>query len=137
MARPEKPIDWDLVDQLLMADCHGTDCAAEFDMHPDTFYRKVQEKYNIGFTELSLQRKKQGDSNLRAQQYKKALGQTDKGDNTLLIWLGKTRLKQRENDTSTEYTPELLAHFARIMAQVAPNTQSDLKIDTNNSNNEL
>lgn len=97
MARPEKPIDWKKVDDLLIAGCLGTEIAACFDMHPSTFYLKVEEKYKMGFTQYSSEKKSQGESILRAHQYAKALGLTDKGDNTLLIWLGKTRLKQKEH----------------------------------------
>lgn len=92
--RPKKIVDWAKVDELLMAGCLGTEIAAHFDMHHDTFYRKVEEQYGIGFTAYSAEKKAQGDSLLRAAQYAKALGLSDKGDNTLLIWLGKTRLGQ-------------------------------------------
>lgn len=98
MSRPEISIDWDKVDELLTAGCLGTEVAGYFEIHPDTFYRRVQEKFNMGFTDYSREKKFKGESILRAHQYAKALGLTDKGDNTLLIWLGKCRLKQREND---------------------------------------
>lgn len=94
MTRPEKPIDWKKVDQLLMAGCSGTEIAPHFDMHVETFYYKVKEKYNLGFTGYCAIKRDQGDSLLRAKQFEKAMS----GDNTLLIWLGKTRLKQREYD---------------------------------------
>ncbi len=94
MARPEKPIDWKKVDQLLLAGCHGTEIAPHFDIDIDTFYRKVQAEHNIGFTAYSALKRNQGDSLLKAKQYEKAMS----GDNTLLIWLGKSRLKQRDYD---------------------------------------
>jgi hypothetical protein len=94
MSRPEKPIDWNKVDQLLLAGCHGTEIAPHFDIGPDRLYDRIKEKYGIGFTEYSQLKRQQGDSLLRAKQYEKAL----KGENTLLIWLGKNRLKQREHE---------------------------------------
>lgn len=94
--RPEKEVDWKKVDDLLIAGCLGTEIAAHFDMHPNTFYAKIEERYKVNFTQYSFEKKSQGESLLRAHQYAKALGLTDKGDNTLLIWLGKTRLNQRE-----------------------------------------
>lgn len=93
MARPEKPIDWKLVDDLLMAGCKGTEISPYFDMHVNTFYRKVLEIHNISFNEYSASKKEQGDSVLRAKQYEKAV---IKGDTTMLIWLGKSRLGQIE-----------------------------------------
>lgn len=98
MSRPEIYIDWKKVDELMMAGCMGTEVAAYFGMHPDTFYKRVQDKYEVGFSEYSAKMKSSGEALLRAQQYKKALGLCDKGDNTLLIWLGKNRLGQRDAD---------------------------------------
>lgn len=100
MARPEKPIDWAKVDQLLMAGCTGTEICPHFDMTPDTFYIRVKEKYNLGFQEYCCIKRQQGDSLLRAKQYEKAL----KGDGTMLIWLGKNRLKQREEEFKQQPT---------------------------------
>lgn len=97
MSRPEKPIDWKKVDELLMAGCMGTEIAAYFDMHQNTFYARVEQEYNVSFTQFSSEKKSKGESLLRAHQYAKALGLTDKGDNTLLIWLGKNRLNQKDN----------------------------------------
>src|SRR5580692_2837686 len=96
MSRPEIPIDWKKVDDLMVAGCMRTEIAAYFSMHPTTFYRRVEEQYNMSFTEYLSEKRSKGESILRAHQYAKALGITDKGDNTLLIWLGKTRLDQKE-----------------------------------------
>ncbi len=97
MTRPEKPIDWDKVDNLLMAGCKGTEICPHFDMHPNTFYDRVAEKYKMSFTEYSTQKRSKGDSLLLAKQFEKAI----KGDNTLLIWLGKTRLGQTDHISDT------------------------------------
>ena len=94
--RPGIPIDWDKVDELLIAGCMGTEVAAYFGMAASTFYGRVEEKFDCNFTHYSSEKKSKGESILRAHQYAKALGLTDKGDNTLLIWLGKTRLLQKE-----------------------------------------
>lgn len=93
MSRPEKSIDWKLVDKLLLAGCAGTEIAPHFDMHPNTFYNKVQDTFNCGFSEYSAQKKSHGDGLLKVKQFEKALS----GDNTMLVWLGKQRLGQKEN----------------------------------------
>lgn len=103
MSRPPKPIDWAKVDQLLLAGCSGTEIAPHFDIHVENFYLRVQEQYGMGFTGYSALKRQQGDSLLKAKQFEKAM----KGDNTLLIWLGKTRLNQKEDDSknpNTHYT---------------------------------
>jgi AraC-like DNA-binding protein len=110
MARPELFIDWKKVDELMMAGCMGTEIAAYFAMHPNTFYRRVEEQYSISFSEYIQEKRSKGESLLRAHQYAKALGLTDKGDNTLLIWLGKTRLNQKEPETLKQVSHTILVN---------------------------
>lgn len=98
MARPEKPIDWAKVDQLLMAGCLGTEIAPHFDMCPDSFYNKVKEKYNLGFSEYSALKKQQGCSLIRYKQFQVAM----EGDKTMLVWLGKNRLGQKETEEKAQ-----------------------------------
>ncbi len=89
----------------------GTEIAPHFDMHVQTFYNKVLEQYKMCFTEYSALKRQQGDSILRAKQYEKAM----KLDNTMLIWLGKNRLGQKEtlerdgvpNDKQIDQTLEI------------------------------
>ncbi len=116
--RPPKPIDWNKVDELLLAGCTGTEIASHFDMHPDTFYRRVEEEKSIGYTAYSQQKKQQGESILRAHQYAKALGITKDGDNTLLIWLGKQRLNQCETPQEASADAVALKHFEALMSQL-------------------
>lgn len=118
MARPEKLIDWNRVDSLLQAGCLGTEIAAAFDMHPQTFYTKVEEQYKTSFTQYSQERRAIGDSILREKQYQKALGLTETGDNTLLIWLGKNRLGQRNEDKLSIVTSEQQTTLDKTMDMV-------------------
>lgn len=97
MSRPEILIDWKKVDDLLIAGCMGTEIAGYIGISANTLYDRVQDKYNCSFSQYSQEKKSKGESILRAHQYAKALGLTDKGDNTLLIWLGKQRLNQRDH----------------------------------------
>lgn len=118
MSRPEIPIDWEKVDHLLKAGCLGTELAATFAMHPDTFYRRVTEKHGMGFTDFMQQRRADGDAAIRARQYEKALGTTDVGDNTMLIWLGKNRLGQRNEDKLSIVTQEQQTTLDKTMDMV-------------------
>jgi len=90
-------IDWEKVDQLLVSGQKGTEVAAFLGIHPTTFYRRVEEDKGVSFTEYLQQKRSHGDGLLKTQQFAKAMGYTEKGDNTLLIWLGKTRLEQKEH----------------------------------------
>jgi len=118
MTRPEVTIDWKKVDDLMTAGCMGTEVAAYFGVHPNTFYRRVEERYNMRFSDYFAKMKAKGESILRAHQYAKALGVTDKGDNTLLIWLGKNRLNQRDTQNDLPVTNETVAQFTDLMKQL-------------------
>lgn len=98
--RTIKPIDWDKVDELLIAGCLGTEIAACFGIHHNTFYDKVYQKYGVTFSEYQQQKASVGDSMLRKTQFDVA---QDK-DKTMLIWLGKQRLKQREPEAAIQLT---------------------------------
>lgn len=103
MARPNKPIDWQRVEELLEANCHGTEIASIYGMHPNTFYDRVVQEYGMSFTEFSTRKKETGNAYLREAQYLKAL---DK-DNTMLVWLGKNRLNQSDKSEVVYVSDEL------------------------------
>lgn len=135
MSRPEKEIDWNLVDSLLIAGCHGTEIAPHFDMHYSTFYDRVVKKYGISFTDYAQEKRQKGNSNLRYHQYLKALGKTEAGDNSLLIWLGKNRLGQKDreedkglspNDTGITELLNSLKSLTNITNAIKPETDSEL-----------
>ncbi len=92
--RPLIPIDWKKANELMISGCMGTEVASFFGMSPDTFYRRVEDEFGVTFTQYLQEKRETGNSLLRTKQYQKAMS----GDNTLLVWLGKCRLKQREND---------------------------------------
>ena len=100
VGRPQVEIDWEKVEELLVAGCMGTGIAAYLGMSAQTLYDRCLIEKGILFSQFSQEKKEKGDEILRAHQYAKALGLTDKGDNTLLIWLGKTRLQQKEEKQS-------------------------------------
>lgn len=90
----EKEINWALVNKLLEAGCPGSEIAPHLGVHPETLYDRTFKEFGIMWTDYSQSFKQKGEANLRAVQYNKAL----KGDNTLLVWLGKVRLKQKEGE---------------------------------------
>ena len=118
-SRPLIPIDWKKANELMIAGCHGTEVASYFGMHEDTFYRRVEDEFRVTFTAYLQEKKQIGQSLLRTKQFQKAMG----GDNTLLVWLGKVRLKQRENDDKevclNDQTIEDTLEKAKMKAEIA------------------
>ena len=117
MSRPKAEINWKFVDEHLEAGCSGTEIAARLGIHPDTLYINCEKEFNIGFSAYSQQKKQSGEALLRKAQFDKAIGNTDRGDNTLLIWLGKVRLEQKET-TEHLVTPETVKTFNTIIDQL-------------------
>lgn len=124
VSRPLIPIDWDRTDELLEAGALGTEIAAYFGMHPETFYDRVRTKYEIGFTQYVAEKKSKGDALIREAQYKKAIR---KLDNTMLIWLGKQRLGQKENNGDVVVSADVLKAFDQLMAQIDSAQKERLK----------
>ncbi len=129
MSRPEKPIDWKKVDHLLMSGCPGTEIAPHFDMNHHTFYDRVVKQYNMTFTEYCSLKRAQGDGLLRSRQFRKAL----EGDNTMLIWLGKQRLNQRETQSEESVDPEVVKKFNQLMEQLSKVQEDRKQEDISNS----
>ena len=94
--RPAAIIDWKEVDDLLEVGCTGAAIARHFGVDPKTFYSRCEQEKGVLYSEYSQERKSKGENLLRKHQYEKAIGKTDKGDNALLIWLGKVMLKQTD-----------------------------------------
>lgn len=86
------PIDWGRVATLCAAGCHAPAIAHEMGCNDDTIYRRCQEDNGEDFTAFRLRHIQRGDDILRAKQFELA----SKGDRSMLIWLGKNRLNQRD-----------------------------------------
>lgn len=96
MARPKAVIDWSKVDFYLRAHCDGVGIAGILGVSPDTLYRACQEEHKIGFADYSAQKKSEGKELLRATQFQLAIEK----DKTMLVWLGKQYLGQRDKSES-------------------------------------
>lgn len=130
---PKSEIDWDIVDKLLLSGCPGTEIAPHFAIHEDTLYDRCEREKGMPWSAYLRQKRSKGDANLRAKQYQVAMS----GDRTLLIWLGKQRLGQREDEKKTEFTQEQLTQFAGIMKFLDQNQSSALnKAESSKSNEE-
>ena len=94
--RPKAVINWKMVDEYLRSQCDGAHIANILGIHPNTLYLACEEKFNVNFSEYSQQKKGEGKELLRARQFKAAM----EGDKTMLVWLGKQYLGQREKTDS-------------------------------------
>ncbi len=96
-------IDWEKVEELAESGASGIQIAAKIGIHAHTLYKKVEEEFEITFSDYIASRKSRGDAELILHQYKKALGKSKKGDTQLLLMLGKERLGQGKS-TENEFT---------------------------------
>lgn len=132
--RPKADIDWHKVNELLIAGCSGAEISGYLGISTYTLYDRCVSDKGVMFSQYSQDKQAKGDSILRAHQYAKALGLTDKGDNTLLIWLGKTRLKQKEH-TDEVITREVESKFDALMKQMKETQErsiDEIKINADN-----
>lgn len=102
--RPQIEIDWKAVNQYLIAGCSGQEIAGFLGIHPDTLYLAVKRKYNQVFTEYSAMYKQKGDAILKAKQFETAIN--DKNI-SMLIWLGKQRLGQKDKNETEHEIPKI------------------------------
>ena len=49
MGRPRTEIDWQIVDEYLLAQCQGTEIADLLGIAADTLYRRCEEEFSMTF----------------------------------------------------------------------------------------
>lgn len=129
MARPLKPIDWDLVERKMQAGCTASEIAWGFDMHIDTFSERFKQEYGGYFTEYKGNFRDVGKGNIRHQQYERAM---DGNTQMLTIlgreWLGQEKEQKQRSQVDEDRLDALLNQLQSL--------RSASKIDTNNNNNE-
>lgn len=84
---------WKRVDQMLAADCKGSEIAAYFDIHTDTLYDRCERDHLVRWSSYSQRKKERGDILLREAQFHKAVAQKN---TQMQIFLGKNRLGQTD-----------------------------------------
>lgn len=137
--RPMIPINWDQVDEWLEYGCTGVEIAARIGVSQDTLYERTQREKGTAFSLYASEKRAKGDTFLREYQFKQA----KKGNITMLIWLGKQRLGQKENPGGVVIPEQIVELFAETMktlafqqaqaeAATADPTQISVQIDLNN-----
>ncbi len=128
-----KEIDWEIIDNMLIAGCNGVQCAAAIGVCPDTLYDRCQLEKKSVFSVYAQEKRAHGDGLLHAAQFQKAY--KDKNP-TMLIWLGKQRLQQKE-DKDNQDVKDLESKFDKSMDQVLELLgSSERNIDESNINTE-
>lgn len=103
MARPRKPIDGGEVERLASIFCTENEIALVVGCSVDTLHRRFAECIEKGWATAK--------SSLRRRQWEQA----EKGNATMLIWLGKQMLAQSDRQEVTHVTLETIeAELARI-----------------------
>ncbi len=109
MGKQKTDINWQEIDHLMVAGCPVREIAGYVGCSEKTIYDRCYTDNGETYSTYSQKRRAKGQSFLRAHQYAKALGKTEKGDNTLLIWLGKQRLDQRDKPKEEDIRDDLRA----------------------------
>lgn len=113
MGRPKKDIDAEQVRKLAAIDCSYAEIAAVVGCDPKTLTNR--------FSQVIKEGREQGCSSLKRKQFEVAMA----GNPTMLIWLGKQRLGQRDHQSLDiedrrvgKLTPEeRRAEVVRILAE--------------------
>lgn len=100
--RPRKELDWAKVDKLCTFWATEVEIAAWFGCSIDVINRRCKELYGKTFAEYSQEKRLAANAPLRKRQRALAL----EGNPTMLIWLGKQRLGQRDKQSVEHSGPE-------------------------------
>jgi hypothetical protein len=109
LGRPRKEIDWEQFDKLCSLQCTLVEIAGWFDCSEDTIERRVEEEYRVTFAEHYKKRSAKGKMSIRRKQFDVAMS----GNVTMLIWLGKQFLGQKdktEHSAGESAQPIVLAY---------------------------
>jgi hypothetical protein len=107
--RPLIEIDWKKVDAMCQIQCTGEEIASVLDIDYSTLERACKREHKVGFADYIGQKKLGGKASLRRNQWKLA----ENGNATMLIWLGKNYLGQKDSmdESETEKAPPLKYTF--------------------------
>lgn len=104
MARPKLEIDEEQVYELSKIQCTTAEMAAVLDCSPDTLERR--------FAAIMKRGREEGKKSLKRKQYEVAMG----GNVTMLIWLGKQLLDQREKvEQRTEFSGQVKVEQKQVL----------------------
>jgi hypothetical protein len=125
MARPARPIDLKLLEDLARIQCTDGEMAAILGFTREGFHKRKQRDPEL--VRIIEKGKDEGQSSLRRLQWKNAMG----GNTTMQIWLGKQYLQQRDMHstelTGAEGKPLIPAHIVTGMDDATRTLLRDLR----------
>lgn len=92
VGRPRLEFDIELLKGLCEIQCTAEECAAVMKMSVDTIDNRLKENGYTNFSDFYKTHSQEGKQSLRRVQWEQAIG----GNTTMLIWLGKQQLGQRD-----------------------------------------
>lgn len=92
IGRNKKPFSFEMLQKLCELLCTKQEICWFFECDQATIEYRIEKEYGINFTEYWQEKSAITTASIRRAQIEKAL----KGDNVMLIWLGKQMLGQRE-----------------------------------------
>ena len=90
--RPKIEIDFEMVNKLCKIQCTGEEIASMLGISYDTLALRIKTEFKMSFTEYYKKESAGGKASLRRLQWKAA----ENGNPTMLVWLGKQYLKQKD-----------------------------------------
>ena len=115
--RPRKVIDWDLVEKLSTIQCTTAEIARIIGVSESTL------DHNKKFVQIHKKGLDEGRMSLRRLQWKKA----NDGNVTMLIWLGKQYLGQKDRQEVTGENGPLVTHISVVSENAKKLTQEILE----------
>jgi hypothetical protein len=116
------PIDWKRVEKLITSGCSGVQVAAILGIDTDTLYNRCKSEFGVYFSAYSAPFKEICNSLLQQKQVEVAL----KGNTTMLVWLGKNRLDQKDDPKShEEFDSKLKGYIDHLKSQYIDQKEDD------------
>ena len=113
--RPHKQLDKSQFESLCGIQCTMEEVCQFFDCDEKTLNKWCRETYGKNFSQVFKEKKGVGKVSLRRSQYQLAL----KGNASMLIWLGKQYLGQRETPVDeTAANDEYNKHIATLADRI-------------------
>ena len=110
MGRPKIHIDQSQFEKLCNILCTLDDIAGFFDCSQDTIERWCKATYSETFADVYKKKSAVGRVSLRRKQFEVAMS----GDRSLLIWLGKQQLGQRDTFPEENNSSPMIASVYKL-----------------------
>jgi hypothetical protein len=118
MARPRKELNWIELDKLCLIHATRKEISDWFECSEDTIDRRCQEEFGISFAAYYDQKSVNGKMSLRRKQYEQAMC----GNTTMLLWLGKQYLGQKDKQ---EVSTDPQSPIQQITLNYVPKSQRE------------